>query len=208
MQHPNVSGNKRKQPEPATPAQEKTTPKEPSAPLLLRRVARRERRPATQDEEPEDIDSDVIDSNGNLEGRVSEEIDSEAEIEADHQYHLEDQFVPETPEEQLPPKKRSAFRLQAKTVFCTYPQCPIPPEDALKQLTHKWGLAPMEYVIGREKHQVSASPPSTPPSAPYLSATALLRNTEAQNKAFFKAAHNYFYLHALETCADSSYLYE
>ena len=46
-----------------------------------------------------------------------------------------------------------AFRLSTKTLFLTYPQCPIEKEDALQQL--QWILPNQitEYVVARENHE-------------------------------------------------------
>jgi len=184
MQHPTVSGNKRKQPEPLTPANTGNGPIEPPAPLLLRRVARRDARPLLQGDEPEDID-EVQDANGNLEGTIREEPDIE----------LESDF--EVPSTQEPPAKRSgSFRLQAKTVFLTYPKCPLEKEDAKAQIENLWRVPATEFIVGRELHQVSSvSQPSTPVFTPFLSATKYIRNTSAQNAAHF-ANLNHFYHHS------------
>ena len=46
---------------------------------------------------------------------------------------------------------KSNYRLNSKTLFLTYPKCPILPEDAFKILT---GKVPVDKaVVGQEHHQ-------------------------------------------------------
>lgn len=54
---------------------------------------------------------------------------------------------------ELPPKKRSGFRLQSKQLFLTYPKCDLPPEDVLAQLKTKLGEI-SDYIVAQETHQV------------------------------------------------------
>lgn len=44
-----------------------------------------------------------------------------------------------------------SFRLNAKTLFLTYPQCPIAPEEALEELKQK--LPIQDWIICQEKHK-------------------------------------------------------
>lgn len=54
----------------------------------------------------------------------------------------------------LPPKKRSvSFSLHAKTLFLTYPQCDLSPEEGKSLLVEITG-EPLEYIVAQEDHQV------------------------------------------------------
>ena len=55
-------------------------------------------------------------------------------------------------QKEIDDKKR--FRLQAKRLFLTYPQCPAPKEILLQKLQEKLGQLGIEkYVIGQEEHK-------------------------------------------------------
>lgn len=67
----------------------------------------------------------------------------------------DDETTDDSGEKELPPKKR--YRLSAKTLALTYPQCPVPKEHALQQLATKLG-PPQEYIVAQEHHQVYIYP--------------------------------------------------
>lgn len=53
------------------------------------------------------------------------------------------------------PKKRSvSFSLHAKTLFLTYPQCDLSPEEGKSLLVEITG-EPLEYIVAQEDHQVT-----------------------------------------------------
>lgn len=71
----------------------------------------------------------------------------------DEEEESEDTLGESAPEEEVPPKKRSGFRLQSKQLFLTYPKCDLPPEDVLTQLKPKLGEI-SDYIVAQEEHQV------------------------------------------------------
>lgn len=60
----------------------------------------------------------------------------------------------EAQEAAQPPKKK--FRLNARQLFLTYPQCVLEPDEVLTLLTAKLG-EPEAYIIAQEAHQVKRS---------------------------------------------------
>lgn len=107
----------------------------------------------------------------------------------------QEEFVPGTPDgdegpEEVPPppkkrcvKKPKSFRLNAKQLFLTYPQCPIPKEDALNLVSEVAG-DPEEYIVAQENHQVKGpiSRLYALLSQPFLSATEYMSLTAPQRK--------------------------
>lgn len=87
----------------------------------------------------------------------------------------EDTLGESTGDDQVPPKKR--FRLNAKTLFLTYPKCPIEPAIAKEELVEKLG-EPEEFIVAQEKHQVrTPSMRSSSFESPRVNTANYIRNT-------------------------------
>lgn len=92
------------------------------------------------------------------EKKTAKELEQEA-LDAAMMSIDEDVFVPATPEvasdEGPEPKKQKRFRINGRQFYLTYPKCPLPLEEALKQLKKVVGVGVVKYLIAQEKHLVS-----------------------------------------------------
>jgi hypothetical protein len=95
----------------------------------------------------------------------------------------------QAPEVVEPPAKK--FRLNARQLFLTYPQCSLEPEEVLTLLTEKLGT-PEAYIVAQETHQVkekkknpNISALSVPKTNLFLGETQTNVSTERSGKNSF-----------------------
>lgn len=98
-----------------------------------------------------------------------------------------------------PTKRQKGFRLCAKQVFLTWPQCPLEKEHALEQLMEKAAIK--DYVVAQEKHEVSNSAKTlecgtTPPLASIPEGDAFWgpnywENQLAQRECYVTESHKF-----------------
>ncbi len=50
------------------------------------------------------------------------------------------------------PKRKNAYVMRGRCFFLTYPQCPLPPQDAYEQLYESLGTV-KEYIVAQENHK-------------------------------------------------------
>jgi len=121
-----------------------------------------------------------IDDEATEKGKEKEKLmlsdDEIADFSSEGEDTLGESAVEEAPP---PPKKR--YRLNSKTLYLTYPKCPITVEETLAYLEVKLGEI-QEYIIARELHQVLPSASTQPTCNHFLTKRKKMLSVNGGNK--------------------------